>query len=334
MSACGGTPAATSWVGASAGEDTVYVAYTNRVTAVRVNDGSMAWQYPAESSGQRVFYASPEPTDGQVVVGDYSFKLVGLDAANGSEKWSFDRSKGRYVGGFLAVDGTILAPSADHTLYALNDQGEFLWEFTTGNALWARPASDGELVFQPSMDHNLYALQLTDGTQAWKTDLGGAAVYSPILSEDGVLYLGTMANEVLAIQASDGSVLWRFEAGGAIWTRPVLHEGSLYFGDIQGNIYSVDPQSGDTNWRVETGDTVVGSPGILPDGLVFVSEKGNVLEIGFDGQRLWTQTISGKLYTSPQVFEDRIVVPVTQGEQLLVAFDFKGNVIWNFAPPK
>ena len=54
--------------------------------------------------------------------------------------------------------------------------------------------------------------------------------------------------------------------------------------------------------------------------------------VSIDGIKQWTRSVEGKLYGDPVVGTDLIVVAITGGEQLLVAYDFKGNEEWTFTP--
>lgn len=302
--------------------------------AVRLSDGSLAWHFPEKADNRQTFYASPTLVDGQLIAGSYSNVLYSINPNSGALNWEFDQAHGRYVASASAVRDTILAPSADHTLYALDLKGNLRWKFSTGHALWASPWSDGEYVYQPSMDHFLYKLKLADGSLEWKTDLGGAAVSPPVPGNDGQIYLGTLTNEVLAVQTSDGSILWRFKTDDAVWSKPVLVENTLYVGDLKGKIYALDAANGSVKWSQEIDGSFVAAPAVNSNGLIFASEDGNLLAVSYEGQKLWTRSISGKLYTSPLVIDGKILVPVTKGEDVLVAFDDNGNQLWKFIPPK
>ena len=53
-----------------------------------------------------------------------------------------------------------------------------------------------------------------------------------------------------------------------------------------------------------------------------------------DRSPLWTRTLDGKLYTTPVVSSDKIVVAVTKGQALLQAYDSAGNPVWSFTPAR
>jgi eukaryotic-like serine/threonine-protein kinase len=334
FSACSGSISATSWPGVAVDQNNVYLSFATGVFAVRLADGQMVWRYPAEADTKLQFYASPALIDGQVIVGDYKKSLYNLDAAGGTETWINTNAAGRWVSSVLVVDDTILAPNVDHWLYALSRDNSLLWKFETQQPLWAAPASDGQFVYLPSMDHFLYALDIRNGNEKWKVDLGGAAVYSPALDEGGTLYVGTLGREMVAVRAADGSILWRFTTEKEVWGTPVLHEGILYFGDLSGKIYALNAADGTQAWQMDAGGAVTGGAALLADGLVFSTENGSVLLVGFDGTKKWTQTITGKLYGTPVVSNDLIVVGVTGGEDVLVVLTVEGTIKWTFKIPK
>jgi|YNPNPStandDraft_1061719.scaffolds.fasta_scaffold00579_12 outer membrane protein assembly factor BamB len=340
LGGCSGAGAmANNWPGITIDQDTVYVAYAGGVMAVRLSDGSLVWRFPEKVESGRTFYAAPAVSDGLLVVGDYAGTLHALDAASGVQKWAFtpqvkSGNAARFVGSALIHQDMILAPTAGHdSLYAVSLTGKELWRFPTGQAIWAQPVSDGERVYIASMDHYLYAVRLVDHQQVWKKDLGAALVAAPVLA-DGTLYLGTLGNEMIAV-STDGEILWRYTTDGAIWSSPVLVEGSLYFGDAAGSIYAVDVTSGTGRWKIDlSSGAITGSGAVVSGNLVFSSENGSLVAVGLDGRRLWTQTFQGKLYTGPAVSDDKIIVAITQGDQLLKALDSNGNELWSFAPPK
>ncbi|NMC79612.1 MAG: PQQ-binding-like beta-propeller repeat protein [Chloroflexi bacterium] len=334
LSGCRTTTLATSWPGVTADQEKAYAAYGSYVMAINLSNGSQAWQYPEKAENGYAFYAAPTLADGQLIAGTYSNILVSINPDSGALNWEFNQAKGRYVASAAVVGDTILAPSADHTLYALDLKGNLLWTFTTGHSLWAAPLVEGEDVYLSSMDHFLYKLKIADGSSDWKTDLGGAIVSTPVAGTDGQIYVSTLVNEVLAVQTSDGSILWRFKADDAVWSNPLLVEGTLYFGDLKGKIYALDASNGSLKWSQEVGGSLVAAPAAKSDGILFADENGDLIAMGYGGQKLWTRTIGDKLYTAPLITEGKILVPVTKGENLIVALDDNGNQLWTFIPPK
>lgn len=338
LSACGALPMS-SWPGVTVTTqgDFVYVAYASGVYKVDAKNGSMAWRYPDKADAAKQFFANPALSDSIAVVGDYQNSLFGLDAGNGAEKWVNTDAKGQWIASALIVGQTVLAPSSDGNLYALTMDGKVSWKFTAKGPFWARPVSDGKVVYVPSMDHFLYAVNISDGSLAWKTDLGASGVYGVALGDDGNLYLSTLGDEVLAVTSSRGDILWRFKPSGSIWAVPVVKDGVIYFGDLNNKVYAVSAKDGRSTWGdVTAAGPILNSPAVTPEGLVFATENGTVFMIGYDGKMGWNKTINGKLYSSPVVAGQQVVVGVTQGDKdtLLVAYDFTGKDVWTFTVPK
>lgn len=335
LSGCGGgrVIGATSWPGVSIDEDTIFVAYNTEVYALKEADGSLIWRYPEEPNARRAFFAAPAYAEGLLLAGDYANSLTALSPDTAAIKWAFNGAKSRYVGSPLLLDDMILAPNADHNLYALDLQGALKWKFEARQALWSQPISDGDVVYLASMDHYLYALALNDGSLKWESDMGGSMVGSPTLA-DGVLYVGTIGSEVVAVDAETGKDLWRFATTGEVWAQPVVHDGVVFFGDLRGTLYGLDAKTGAQFWKVENAGQVIGAAGILENGVVFATEQSGLKAFGFDGSPLWSLLINGKLYGSPKITDQYILVGVNEGDAIVVAVDFGGNQRWAFQPEK
>lgn len=345
LSSCmgGGIPVL-SWPGLIVDDEAVYVAYTTSVLAYRTSDGTMLWNYPTNKEAGRVFFAKPAVAGNKLIVGDFIHTINALDKTNGTELWSFAEAEGRFVAGPIVANGWIFAPSADGTLYALNQDGSLKWKFATENALWAQPVTDGEwneetqiiegatTVYQPSMDHKLYAIDIQSGQEKWDIDLGAALVFAPNRAEDGTLYIGTIANDVVAINAS-GKELGRFTAAGSIWTTPVLREGVVYFGDASGMVYALDARRMTQNWVLDIKSPILGEMALIPEGLVFVNKAGEITAIGYNGTQLWKQTVSGQLYTGPVATSEKILVLVSSSEKFLLMLGLNGTELRNIQPP-
>ncbi|MCC6146637.1 MAG: PQQ-binding-like beta-propeller repeat protein [Anaerolineaceae bacterium] len=334
LTSCSGGITATSWPGYSISEGKVFLSYQTGVFAVNLSNGNMIWKYPDKADSQRNYYAPPQIADGQVLVGDYLDALHSLNLENGTEKWKFDTTNSRFISSVKVEQDTILASGSDGYLYALDLQGGIRWKFKTGAANWAKPASDSETVYLPSMDHYLYGIDLKSGKEIWKTNLGGAVIAGLTLNSDN-LYVGTLANEMLAVGKKDGKIVWRFGTDSAVWAIPVLKDGVLYFGDKASTIYALNADNASVAWRLsEVGGPIVGSAAVIEKGLVFPTEDGKLVAVDGNGQRLWEKQINGKLYSSLVVAEDRIVAGVNDGDAVLKAFDFNGSELWSFALPK
>ncbi len=336
LSACSGrATTATSWPGLLADDQYVYMAYNQHVYAIDLGTGREAWRFPAEADNKISFYAAPSMTDdGQLIVGGYNNILYSLDPASGTENWSFTEATNRYIGSSLVYEDMIFAPNAGNKLFALNSQRQVIWTFDTEGALWTMPVTDPDCkcIFLSSMDHYIYSIEAQTGQQNWKTEeLGGSIVGTPAYDPDGVLFSGTFASEVVAINAQNGAIIWRTPTDGWVWGGPVLADGSLFFGDLSGALYGANPQTGEISWKIQADGPVTDSPLVTEDTIYFNTEAGSLYAVKKDGSFVFDpKTIGGKLYASPILAGDTLLIAPVGAEAMLYGLDMNGNQKWTF----
>jgi outer membrane protein assembly factor BamB len=333
LSGCTGTATGTNWPAVGASADAAFLSNTNSVYAVQLNNGTMVWKFPQES-GRTMFFA-PAAADGsdQVIVGDYTNKLYSINPKNGNTNWEFTQATGRYIGSVLISGDTIYAPNADYSMYALDLEGGLKWKFTTEQAIWGTPVTDGKVVFFNSLDHFIYALGAGDGSLVWKTDLKGPTTGSPALGE-GLIYVGMLDQRLVALRADSGNILWETATDDAVFGTPVFKDGKVYLADLTGAIYCVDGTSGTIDWRSTPSGAIAAGPTLMDNGVVYTSQQGDVVAVDFSGELLWMRTITGELNGTPVVAGDLILVPAYKGDNLLIAYSFEGDQKWSFNPPK
>lgn len=217
VSACtGGTGQATSWPGLSLGPESkvAYLAMGTQVYTINLETGSEIYnaRFPKEPDNKVTFFSAPALTEGnQLIVGSYDYNLYSVDPETGypnQANWPFADSENRYIGGPLVYGEMIYAPSSDNNLYALDTNGNIKWSFLTDDALWGTPVTDGDVVYVPGMDHRVYALDARSGREIWKTEsLGGSVAGSPTLGPDGQLFIGTFGNELLGLDKDNGKII-------------------------------------------------------------------------------------------------------------------------------
>lgn len=336
LSACSGGIAASSWPGLTVDGDTAYLAYGNQVHAVDISNGRPRWLFPQEVDNGLSFYNDPQLTeDGQLVLGAYNHVLFSLNPDTGQSNWQFAGARNRYIASPLTGGGAIYAPNADKFLYAVDLAGNLIWRVETDGEGWAKPVTDPgcDCIYMPSLDHKIYAFDAATGGLLWESgDLGGSVVGTPAYSE-GILYVGSFNSEMLAIDSQDGSVIWRTPVEGWVWSGPQLVDGMLYFGDLNGNFYKIDASNGDEVWRITSAEMdgpITGSP-LVQDGSIYIpTESGTLFAYDTEATPLWSQTVGGKLHTSPVAAGDAILVAPIDADALLVALTNEGAIRWSY----
>ena len=340
LAACTGAGTSNSFSGVLLTEQNVYYAGGAKLTALDGLNGNPLWSYPEKTTPTRLFYAEPVMAGEQLIVVDYDKKLTSLNPKTGSELWQFTGAKSKYIDSPLVTENLIIAPNSDYSLYALDYDGKLVWTYEAEQALWTRPVTDGTTVFFPSMDRNLYALDLATGNLKWKIDLGTSTVARPLL-DMGVIYIGNLSGTVFAINAQDGSEVWKENMEGGIWAAPLAHDGKLYLGDLTGRINIINMADGNLVDYYDTSDdaadakkaAILGAGVLIENGIVFGNEDGMLFLIDFEGKKIDDESLDGPIYSNIQFLGDQLLVCVTQSESktplVSLKTDFRDN--WDFS---
>lgn len=326
---------ASSWPGLATDGSKVFVSYASHVYGLNGSTGVEDWKFPEETDAKLSFYAPAVlGGDGQLIVGAYNNVLYSLDPASGKQNtWTFAEARNRYIASPLVVGEMLLAPSSDNHLYALDFSGNLAWKFTTGEAQWSQPASDGSSVFLSSLDHNVYAIDLQTGELIWKVDMGGAVVGQPVVA-DGLVFIGSFAKKLVALDAATGNEVWSLSTSNWVWAGATLVDGTLYFGDIDGDFYALDPATGDKKWDRKLEGGIYSTPLIKDNKIYLGTSTGSLYALSTDNELLWSpQKLGGKIYSSPVAVNNLIVVSLLENEKVVIAVDENGIERWFYPPP-
>lgn len=298
-----------------------------------------AWSFPAFDSF--VVDANPIVAEGVLVIGNSDHTVYALNAADGTEVWSYDA--GAPVWGTPAYhDGTVLVGSGpDDDQKALTafdlESGDVRWQRDL-NANQLSPAiADGRAYFA---EGDLYAVDVASGSTVWTQDVGGKT--SPAVA-DGVVYVGSGgarptnsgAGRVFAFDAADGARVWRARIDEKVTKRcqQTVADGRVLVGGHQGTLFALDAQNGDVAWRYSVGDGILSSPAVA-DGVAYVGSGHweaagrhvHAIDVA-DGSRRWRSDAGAPVFSSPAVADGVVYVGDEAGTvSALAAGD--GSVVW------
>jgi outer membrane protein assembly factor BamB len=340
LSSCAGgnaLAAATSWPGITADPEAgiAYLSAGPHVFALTTNNGTLAWRYPEEPARNVTFYAAPTLAGSLVVAGDYKNSVHAINAQDGREAWIFADARDRFIASAAFASDTIIAPSADFNIYAINMNGSLNYKIETNQINWASAVTDGTTVYAPSMDHNVYAFDANSGNEQWVTNVDGAVAAAPAL-DNGVLYLATLGKEVIALNTSDGSIRWRADAEDYVWSAPSVKDGLLIVINASGTIMAFDTENGTQLWTATASGNVTASAVFHDEVFFVVTHNLDIIALDFDGTKIWTsdaEISAGSFTSTPVIVDDLIIIPVTQSaDKWVIAYDLNGNEVWSFTP--
>jgi outer membrane protein assembly factor BamB len=261
----------TGWHGLTASSDVAYLAAGTQVYAVDLNTGSEKWRYPAKANARITFYSNPVLTeDGQLIVSSYDHKLYSLDPATGSEKWTFEGSTNRLIASPLVTQNMIYQPSSDYHIYAVDLNGKIVWEKQTGGPLWAQPATD------PTC---------------------------------GCIYVASMDHMLYSFDAATGRQLWKSQdLGGALVSTPAIStDGVLYIGTFGKEMIALNATNGNILWRFTTQDWVWSGPALANNTLYFGDLSGYFYALNAsDGTSLWRIQPQNAIVGTPVISGDNL----------------------------
>ncbi|OGO11283.1 MAG: hypothetical protein A2Y53_03380 [Chloroflexi bacterium RBG_16_47_49] len=291
ISACSSTIySSTGWHGLVASTDTAYLAAGTQIYAIDLNTGSEDWRYPAKVNAKISFYANPVlSSDGQLIIPGYDNSLYSLNPATGFENWIFTGSTNRLVGSPLVTQDMIYQPSTDHYIYAVDLEGNQVWKSETGGPIWAQPANSPDC----------------------------ACVY--VASMDHILY---------SYEATTGRLLWQTQdlGGALVGTPAVSSDGVLYLGTFGKEMIALDATNGTIRWRFTTQDWVWSGPALVDNVLYFGDLSGYFYALNAtDGTSLWRIQPQNSIVDTPVVLEDKIYF--TNEADTLYIVDTTGNIV-------
>ncbi len=228
------------------------------------------------------FYSNLHPTwqDNTVFAADRFGVVKALDASNGKEKWKVDLSEKT---GFFSKNISAL--------------------------LSGGVTAVGDHIFVGSERGQLYALNSSDGTVAWQTQVAGEALSRPVVS-DGLVLVHTSNGMLQGLDQSSGVVKWSVNLhmpGLSLRgeSAPVVAFGGAIVGGDNGSVSAVIMNQGQLIWQrrisqpsdateIDRLNDVDTTP-VIVNGVVYaLAYNGNLTALDLrSGQILWKREIGG-----------------------------------------
>lgn len=163
--------------------------------------------------------------------------------------------------------------------------GELGWRYETGDRIIAEPTHvagsefDGDgsgLVFIPSFDEQLHAVNADSGNREWTFELDGAGQRTTVVHGDRVFQAGM--NQVYCLDTCTGTLRWERDAIGRVATPLHVASGVACYGCRSGSIEGLDAETGSPMWDLEDGPVSRDPFSVAVDGTVLASPRGGPLQ--------------------------------------------------------
>ncbi|MBI2910503.1 MAG: PQQ-like beta-propeller repeat protein [Chloroflexi bacterium] len=306
------------WAGPGLGEDGLFLAAKGgQLVAVSAVDGTERWRFAPEGSDRKLgpVYAAPlvvegtgpDASGGLVYVGTYTGHVYAIEAGTGALRWQFP---GPANPGAAFVAPPVLSGGK---LYVTDANGNlFTCDAATGSPCVPLPfkADDGiwggltlhpsqRIVYVPSLDRHLYAVDLDTGEKRWSFKAEGALVGRPAIA-GGVVFVGGLDRVLYAVDASSGELIWQSDPfAGWLWAAPLATAQRVYAADLKGEVRAFGLRRGEIIWETrldsdlrdgERAGEVVATPRLADNLLLVATSPGRVY--GLDpasGATVWAR---------------------------------------------
>ncbi len=211
----------------SSSDDNLYALdFRERTLEWRFQTGNSIWSTPVVESGVAYFGSQ----DGSV----YAVRIE-----DGTKVWEFE-TDGAVNATPLLIGDTLYFGSFDKKFYAVDARsGLELWRFDdASNWFWGEPAANENLIFAPSLDGNLYALDINTGQMIWTLETDGPIVGRPAIVGDKIA-VASNDGRVRLVRLGDGAELFSCNIEKDIQTPLVENDGLVYFGADDDRIYAL-----------------------------------------------------------------------------------------------
>lgn len=167
-----------------------------RVVVVGSEDGNLyafdaktgeALPWSPFRAGDKI-WSTPVIRDGVIYFGSHDRHVYAVSLKDGQQLWRFPTG-GAVVARPLLFKDIVVIGSFDKKLYGINARdGSLRWQrpVEAQNWFWAGAVAGDQVIFAPSMDGNVYALDGA-GNLLWKHPTGSAIVSTPVLLRQGLL---------------------------------------------------------------------------------------------------------------------------------------------------
>lgn len=143
------------------------------------------------------------------------------------------------------------------------------WDCTafTDNVTRMALSPDGTVLYAPSGDNKVRAIDVSDGSVIWTFSGHATIVRAVIVSPDGsTVYSSDFDGNVKEIDASDGSGGWTYAGASRTDAMAISSDGSkLYVADFASNVVELDTSDGSENWTATPHTSSIGGMVISPD---------------------------------------------------------------------
>jgi len=235
-------------------------------------------------------------------------------------------------------------------LFVVDEAGKEVYHVKLSAGTLASPAVVGGILYVPTNDGKLHALDAANGLERWTATIGPAqflnqvdnwdVFHSSAVVVDGMLYIGSVDGRIYALSAAEGKELWHFQTQHVVRATPAVADGRVYCGSFDGKVYALDAKTGNKIWEVSTKTkgipwhAVQGSCATA-GGLVYVGSRSGFLYAieAATGEIRWRDNHHGNWMPSSPAVRDGVAYVGQSDGCKITAVGPEGKPLWVYSAP-
>ena len=195
------------------------------LVALDADDGAVRWRATPTNDTASVTFTRPAVRDGVVYATAWPYRVSAYDLDSGSRQWHRELDE-QLLRAPVATAEHVVVLSREAVWSLDPTDGSTQWRYGHGgNVTESTPAVADGVVFAPTEDGVLDAVELASGERVWRAPFEGDA--APVVG-DGVVYAVRSRSELVAIEADSGVERFRYEPDQVPLSPPVVAGGRLY----------------------------------------------------------------------------------------------------------
>lgn len=239
---------------------------TGKVLAHNVK-GELVWQSQLSSE----VLSAPKYYDGMVVARSGDNKIYGLDAADGTRKWVYERKVPplslRSSAGVEIDGGAVYAGFSGGKMVAIrSDNGKLLWDATVAIPkgvteieriadVTSNPVVVGPVVYAVAFQGRIAAVDRVNGKVLWNRDISS---YAGMSYDSEKIYITHAIGSIYSLDYATGKTFWRQpDFLHRRLTKPLTMKETIVVGDIEGYLHFLNMESGKEVSRIQLGSEPV-----------------------------------------------------------------------------
>ena len=169
--------------------------------------GDLIWQQELEGA----LADRPALLNGLLLAGTFGHSLNALDKTNGQVSWSVETTDWVW-GNPVVIDETALFGDVSGVLYAVDGQGNPLWDISLDGQIAASPAAANGAVYFVTEAGSVFARQVSDNAPLWEQTVDGQLLADPIVVDTTLVVAALNGENLLtALNTDSGAVRWTYQ---------------------------------------------------------------------------------------------------------------------------